>query len=151
MAAGAPLVFVAHFLEESPGFVQWFNAHVSRGITPEVFWTVNLTALAITITLSAAEWFAPSGPTDALLFGWLSLLFAANALFHIAGSLADRAYVPGLVTAVLFYVPFYAALARYVFRTGRVGRAAMASVALAGAAPMLAHGYLIVFRGSRLF
>lgn len=27
----APLVFVAHFLEESPGFVPWFNTHVTRG------------------------------------------------------------------------------------------------------------------------
>lgn len=24
----ATLIFVAHFLEESPGFVAWFNAHV---------------------------------------------------------------------------------------------------------------------------
>ena len=29
----APLVFVAHFLKEGPGFVAWFNAHVARGIT----------------------------------------------------------------------------------------------------------------------
>jgi hypothetical protein len=42
----APLVFVAHFLEESPGFVPWFNAHVTRGITAELFWTVNATASA---------------------------------------------------------------------------------------------------------
>jgi hypothetical protein len=26
----APLVFVAHFIEEGPGFVAWFNAHVTR-------------------------------------------------------------------------------------------------------------------------
>lgn len=36
----APIVFAAHFLEESPGFVAWFNAHVTRGITQDLFWTV---------------------------------------------------------------------------------------------------------------
>jgi hypothetical protein len=50
----APLVFVAHFLEESPGFVTWFNAHVTRGITADLFWTVNATALLITVLATIA-------------------------------------------------------------------------------------------------
>ena len=24
----APVIFIAHFTEEGPGFVSWFNAHV---------------------------------------------------------------------------------------------------------------------------
>jgi len=86
-----------------------------------------------------------------LLFGWLSFLFGANAVLHIMGALADRSYVPGLVTAVVLYVPFYLLLMGQVRRAGRVGPAAMAAVGILFAAPMLAHGYLIVFRGSRLF
>jgi hypothetical protein len=27
----APLIFIAHFLEEAPRFVEWFNAHVILG------------------------------------------------------------------------------------------------------------------------
>ena len=33
----APLIFIGHFMEEAPGFVNWFNAHVRRGITAEFF------------------------------------------------------------------------------------------------------------------
>jgi hypothetical protein len=55
----APLVFVAHFLEESPGFVRWFNAHVTQGITADLFWTVNATGLVITILVCLL-----SGPPD---------------------------------------------------------------------------------------
>jgi hypothetical protein len=40
----APLIFVVHFLEEVPGFVAWFNAHVPRGITQPLFWSVNVAA-----------------------------------------------------------------------------------------------------------
>jgi hypothetical protein len=51
----APLVFVAHFLEESPGFVTWFNAHVTRGITADLFWTVNATALGLSLSARPAS------------------------------------------------------------------------------------------------
>src|SRR5688572_33088457 len=42
----APLIFIAHFLEEGTSFVVWFNAHVPNGITESLFWNVNVTALA---------------------------------------------------------------------------------------------------------
>jgi hypothetical protein len=70
----APPIFVAHFLEESPRFVPWFNAHVARGITPDAFWTVNLTGLVITVVLVAGVWatreeglLLPMGSPPALL------------------------------------------------------------------------------------
>lgn len=145
----APVIFVCHFLEESPRFVPWFNAHVARGITSDLFWTVNLTALVITLFVVVVEWLSRSRGSAILTAGWFGFLMGANALFHITGGFVDRAYVPGLVTAVVLYVPYYSSLfARSVRRAGAV--AVMAS-AIIGAAPMLIHGYLILFRGSRLF
>jgi hypothetical protein len=147
----APPVFVIHFLEESPGFVEWFNAHVARGITPSLFWTVNITALVITLAVAAFEWLSRSGLSLTAALVWLGFLMLANAVFHVAGSLVDGRYVPGLATAVLLYLPYYFWLSVMAVKSGRVRVAALAACALLGALPMLAHGYLILFRGSRLF
>jgi hypothetical protein len=46
-------------------------------------------------------------------------------------------------------VPFFVVLFRHVARHGAVAAAAVVSAV--GALPMLVHGYLILFRGSRLF
>lgn len=147
----APPVFVLHFLEESPGFVEWFNSHVSRGITPGLFWTVNITALVITLAVVAFEWLTRSGFSLTAALVWLGFLMMANAVFHVAGSLVDGRYVPGLATAVLLYLPYYVWLCAMALKSGRVRVAGLAAGVSLGALPMLAHGYLILFRGSRLF
>ena len=147
----APPIFVVHFLEEAPGFVEWFNAHVARGITMPLFWSVNYTALAITVLVVAIEWWSASAVSAALVVAWLSCLMLANALFHVAGAVVDRAYMPGVITALVLYLPYYALVVRRVVGDRRLPSRSVAVAALLGAAPMLAHGYLIVFRGSRLF
>jgi len=147
----APPIFVAHFLEEAPGFVPWFNAHVARGITAPLFWSVNYTALAITLGVVTVEWLSGTTLSAALVVGWLGCLMFANALFHLAGALVDGGYVPGLATALLLYLPFFGAVVAHVVRTRRLSRGGAAAATLLGALPMLAHGYLILFRGNRLF
>lgn len=147
----APVIFVCHFLEEGPGFVEWFNAHVARGITEPLFWQVNLTALAITIAVVALEWVSPSPFSAVALVAWFSFLMLANAVLHVVGSLHDRAYVPGLVTAVALYLPFGVWVLGRIVQSRRLRGMTVAAVAVLGALPMLVHGYLIIFRGSRLF
>lgn len=147
----APLVFVCHFLEESPTFVQWFNAHVARGITPGLFWRVNISGLVITLMVVGIEWFSRTAFSLSLALMWLSFLMLANAVFHIVGGVVDKQYVPGLATAVLLYLPYYFWLAIGAVKSRRVTVAPLAAVAVLGSLPMLAHGYLILFRGSRLF
>ncbi len=147
----APLIFVAHFLEEAPGFVAWFNAHVARGVTEQMFWTVNYTGLAITLAVVALAWLDGSALSDVAVVAWFSLLFGANALLHLTATAMDRAPMPGVVTAVVLYLPFYAWLMRLVAQARRLTRSAIVGAALVGATPMLAHGYLVIFRGTRLF
>jgi hypothetical protein len=97
------------------------------------------------------EWVSPSPFSALVLVAWFSFLFLANAILHVVGSLHDRAYVPGLVTAVVLYVPFGVWLIWRVLKTRRLGAGTVAAAAVLGALPMLLHGYLIIFRGSRLF
>lgn len=147
----APLIFMGHVLEEAPGFVAWFNAHVPRGISQSLFWRINLAALAITVFVVGAEWSGRSAFTAAAVVAWLSFLMLANALVHIAAALSDRGYVPGLISAVVLYVPFYSWVVTRIMRSRRLAPAGVAGAAILGALPMVVHGYLIVFRGSRLF
>jgi hypothetical protein len=147
----APPIFIAHFLEEGPGFVAWFNAHVSRGITEQLFWSVNYTGLAITLAVVALEWLNSTAFSATLVVTWVSLLMFANALLHLTGAVVDRAYVPGLVTALVLYLPYSLWVMSRVVHLGRLPRAGVVVAAVLGAVPMLTHGYLIIFRGSRLF
>ena len=147
----APVIFVLHFLDEGADFVTWFNAHVPRGITEELFWTVNYSALAITVVVTVMAWVMDDPVSDLAVVVWLSFLFGANAVLHIFASVVDGAPMPGLLTAVLLYVPFYIVVMRLVVVAWRVPSRIVVPAALLGAAPMLAHAYLIIFRRSRLF
>jgi hypothetical protein len=147
----APFIFVCHFLEESPRFVEWFNSHVARGITPELFWRVNISALVITLIVVGIEWLSRSRFSLTLAMAWLGFLMLANAIVHVAGGLVDKQYVPGLVTAVLLYIPYYAWLFMKAVKSERVSTRVLFVAAVLGSIPMFIHGYLIIFRGSRLF
>lgn len=147
----APVIFVCHFLEESPGFVQWFNEHVARGITSGLFWRVNLSALVITLMVVGIQWFSRSALSLTLAIVWLGFLMLANAIFHVVGGVVDRQYVPGLVTAILLYLPYYSWFFIGAVRSRQVKFIVLVVGAVLGSLPMLIHGYLIIFRGSRLF
>lgn len=147
----APVIFICHFLEEAPGFVEWFNSHVTRGITPELFWRVNIYGLVITLIVVGIEWLSRSASSLTLVIAWLGFLMLANAILHVAGALVDRQYVPGVVTAVLLYIPYYSWLFVKAMKNERVHPAVLFVALVLGSIPMLIHGYLIVFRGSRLF
>jgi hypothetical protein len=147
----APIIFVCHFVEELPWFVEWFNSHVSRGITSGMFWRVNITALIITVIAVGIEYLSQSGFSLTLLVGWLGFLMGANALFHVVAAVVDKKYVPGLVTAVLLYVPYYTWLFLSAVRSRRSNATILVIAAGLCSIPMLVHGYLIVFRGDRLF
>ena len=147
----APVIFIGHFVEEAPGFVEWFNAHVARGITSGLFWRVNISALVITLIVVVTEWLSRAAGALLLAIAWVSFLMLANAVLHVAGALADRQYVPGLATAVLLYLPYSAWLFIKAVQSRRVKVTGLVVAAVLGALPMLIHGYLIIFRGSRLF
>jgi Protein of unknown function with HXXEE motif len=147
----APVIFIIHFLEESPTFVPWFNGHVTPDITQDTFWSVNVTGLLITGVLTLGFWTTRSTASILLMVAWLSFLMLTNAIFHLIGALVDRTYVPGLISAIVLYLPYCAwVLVRVVhsrpLRPGLVGLAVVL-----GGIPMAVHGYRILFLGTRLF
>jgi len=140
-----------HVCEEAPRFVSWFNSLVHPNITQGLFLTVNATAFVITLLIAIGLAASPRPAAGLLALAWVGFLMLANGLFHIVGTIAHARYCPGVVTGTVLYLPMSLLLLRAVIRETGVPPLAAASAALLGGIPMYIHGYLIVFRGSRLF
>jgi Protein of unknown function with HXXEE motif len=147
----APLVFGIHVLEEAPGFVRWFNSLVQRGISWDLFLAVNLVGFLITLLVSGVAAAARSRISMLVAVGWLAFLMFANALLHLAGTAVHARYSPGVVTAVLLYLPYFGWFTSLVHRRCGIALPTLITTIVVAGLPMFVHGYLIVFRGSRLF
>jgi len=147
----APVIFICHVAEEAPSFVAWANAHIEPDITSQMFWNVNLSGLVITLIVIGAAWLLPSQAIFLFTAAWLSFLMLANAALHITASLMFQSYAPGVITAALLYSPYFIWVTKTMRQTDAVKLMPMLGAMLLGACPMLLHGYLIVFEGSRLF
>jgi len=151
LALAMPVVFVLHVVEEAPLFVTWFNSRVTPQISQGSFLTVNAIAFVITLGI-AISISASRTPLQGLVgVAWVSFLMLANGLFHLVATVAHGRYCPGVITGLFLYLPLSLLFLRGVARETHVPALVVAVVSLAGAMPMAVHGYLIVFRGSRLF
>jgi hypothetical protein len=107
--------------------------------------------MAVTILITAAVASSSEPAAGAALAAWVGFLMLANGLFHLVATMVHGRYCPGVVTGTLIYLPYGVLLLRGIVRSGNLCPASVAACAALGAVPMLVHGYLIVFRGSRLF
>jgi hypothetical protein len=146
-----PFIFILHVFEEAPGFVMWFNSLVPRGISQNLFLTVNAVALAVTVAVSLLVASSPDSASGLVLAAWVGFLLLANGIFHLVGTIAHARYCPGVVTGTLLYLPYGALLLRKIVRDLGLKPGLVVGAAALGGIPMLVHGYLIVFRASRLF
>ena len=151
LALLAPVIFIVHVIEEAPTFVAWFNRQVEPDITAAMFLRVNATAFIITIVLAALMAAAREPAVAVVDLAWISCLMFANGVFHLTATVVLRSYCPGAVTAAVLYLPYFAVLFAVVLKRLRVPMGVALVATVLGALPMAIHGYLIVFRGSRLF
>jgi Protein of unknown function with HXXEE motif len=151
LALLAPVIFILHVVEEAPGFVEWFNSLVEPDITGASFLTVNGTAFVITVILSGALAASREPAVAVADLAWLGFLMLANGLLHLTATVVHQRYSPGTLTAAALYLPYFAVLFAAVRSRLRVSAATALVATVLGALPMAVHGYLIIFRGSRLF
>jgi hypothetical protein len=151
LALLAPTVFVIHVLEEGSRFVPWFNSIVEPDISQPLFLRVNAVAFLITVVLSGLLAATRDSTVAVIDLAWLGFLMLANALFHLTATVVHDRYSPGAITAACLYLPYFALLFAVVLRRLHVSWGAALVATVLGSLPMAAHGYLIVFRGSRLF
>jgi Protein of unknown function with HXXEE motif len=148
--AFAPAVFLAHFAEEMPRFVEWFNGRAAPEMARTSFAGINLGVFLVTVVISLMVWFDDSPFSATIALAWLSFLMAANAIVHIAATIDEGAYTPGVVTSLFLYLPYFALAVREARRRG-ILRLYASTVAVLAAIPMLVQGYHVLFLGSRVF
>lgn len=119
-------------------------AYPQCGIPPLFYLFVNLPLV----------WIA--GPLAALLFGRLRLaaltlwgVIAVNAVVHVVPAIVRRDYDPGLVTAVVLFIPLSVVTARAILRQYRrgaipvlLGAGALLHIVLAGSVILYLRGAL---------
>ena len=101
-----PIVFAAHVREEWPGFPAWAQQHASLAFTSRDYWVLHGAGL-IAAVLVPILW--ASFPRSWVAFGLFSFVLIPsmgwNTVFHAAATVMSRRYCPGLVTAVMLYLP----------------------------------------------
>ncbi len=108
-----PIVFGLHVFEEFAypgGFGEWsarVHPQTASAMTSAHFYRVNIIGglAALGVTLGAFDYRGGYSYGGSRM--WLVLLgtLAVNAVVHIAGTFQGRRYAPGLVTAVVLYIP----------------------------------------------
>jgi hypothetical protein len=142
----APLAYAVHITEEFWRFPSWASTHFAPGFTTQRFVVANvvimLGLLGLTVLVSAVSVRA----VDFVYFCWLSGQLFHNALFHMGTTAYFGVYSPGLLSAILLYLPVCYCVARAAHREGRIGNAAGVAALVVGAAAMFSLAYFGLLR-----
>ena len=137
--------FVIHVAEEwFAGFPQWIATVAGRPVPLEAFFLINGVALALMIAGVRAAVRRESS-------GWIVVAIATialiNTLAHVGGAMLTRGYAPGLISAVVLYVPLGA-----LTMIRALDQASPVAVRRGVAVGALLHAavFLVAFAASRL-
>jgi hypothetical protein len=103
-----PVAFAAHVAEEAPGFTAWARRHASSRYTQRDFVRNNALGLAMTLAGTAVVSRSRARP---VVFSFFAIVLTQqalfNTLFHAGTTVAYREYSPGLMTAMLGFLPLW--------------------------------------------
>ena len=146
----APLIYMAHILEEAPGYIAWLNSVVDHGVPDQGhFFAGNLPSITITALIAVIAALRLNRSALLVMLAWLSYFMFANAIFHLVATVVLRRYSPGTITAAVLYLPYFTWFVLYLRK--RFPAWAIAAIALIFGMPMFIQAYMIVFRGTRFY
>jgi hypothetical protein len=144
----APIAYAVHIIEEFWQFPLWVSAHFAPGFTSDRFVIANAIFMVVLVGLTALVSARKARALDFLYFCWLSGHLFHNALFHMGATAYFGVYSPGLLSAMLLYVPAFYVIARAANEEGRIGNAGGIAALVVGAAGMFSLVYLGLLRGA---
>ena len=127
--------FALHVLEEAPGFTDWVNRYASERYTQRDF--VRNNALGLVGTAGAAVLVTRSSSRPLFIAFYTGVLTQEalwNTAFHAVMAGRHRAYSPGLVTALVLFLPLWWRVTRLAMRKGLLTRRGVALAALGAGA-----------------
>src|SRR5438067_13056602 len=112
-----PLVFAVHIREEWPEFVVWARNYASPLYSRTDYIKLHGAGLLASVLGTTIIYVFPNPSTTSVFF----LLVLApglyfNTFFHLGASLLTRTYCPGVITALLPYVPLCITLTSFAIR-----------------------------------
>ena len=146
----APLVVLAHVVEEAPGLLEWMNPRVEPDLTPGGFAAINAIGVVVTAILAVPSVRSRNYLLGLGLIAWLSFVMLANGVLHLSASAIYREYVPGTFSAALLYLPYFVAATVTVCRNFNVRPLAAIVATVLGAIPMIVQGVGMLAVGRRV-
>ena len=136
----APLAYAVHILEESQQFAAWASTHFAAGFTTPQFVKNNLIVMSGLIALTLLVTLHPRRWTALLYFFQLSAGLFHNAMLHMGATAYLGVYSPGLLSAILLYLPVWYHITKLGQRQGLLPNIpALVVFVLAG----LAHAWFV--------
>ncbi len=139
----APVTYGVHIGEEFWQFPVWASTYFAPDFTIQRFVVANTVIMLLLIGLTALVSAVRVRAVDFLYFCWLSFQLFHNALFHMGATAYFGVYSPGVLSAILLYLPICYFIARAADREGRIGNAAGVAALVVGAGGM----FSLVFFG----
>lgn len=126
--------FALHVLEEWPRFTSWARSYASPQFTKRDYDVIHTAGLAASLLAALTVWYFPNRPVIFIFFALVfspSVLF--NTIFHVGASVLTRNYCPGMITAVVIYLPLFALITDLAYKEGLLGTGSLlATLLIAG-------------------
>jgi hypothetical protein len=154
----APLATVAlHITEEfvyPDGFAAWDRSYrpaIRKSITRRLHVIINAALLLVCVQLGLLSRTTAVEVRNIGVAAWLTIaaLLFSNAVFHGVGAIRTRAYSPGVVTAIVLYIPLAAIGYWYFLHVGQVAWATATAAAIGGGSYHFWAALLHKFRARR--
>lgn len=146
-------VLAAHEWEEfgfPGGFRRWFNVDVCRSTDPDTPLTKKQAALNHMPLMLLFPFLAVVGTR----WPWIGLAglysLVADGFFHLSASGITRRYSPGLVTALLLYLPLGVSATYYLVATGQVSLTGLLAAVFSGVLGLNFFLFIPMLRPARL-
>jgi len=114
-----PLAFALHVLEEWPKFTVWACRHASEHFKQRDYVVIHVARIILALLSAGALWLFPGKLAVFVFFAFVfapAVLF--NSIFHAGATAVSGVYCPGLLTAIVSYLPLFYFLSRLAFREG---------------------------------
>lgn len=130
-----PVAYALHIVEELVGnFPGWVTHSVGGSFSSLAFVLNNIAFMIIVLTLVTVYTRRPTARKAFVLLVWTSANLFWDALFHLIMTPVLGVYSPGLVTAMLLYLPLCLLLAAVVVHQRILSVQRLAGAAVAGLA-----------------
>ena len=113
-----PLATALHFLEEAPHFADWAGRYALTGYTHQRWRRIHGLGMVFAVAFCGL---ASMFPNRAVVFLFFALCFSEivlNGLFHVGATALSGVYCPGLITALILYLPLFWYLSQVAYREG---------------------------------